>query len=237
MPLNPAKSEPWIENETSSPGVVGAHMHEAVRQEAIASATDDKGADPVEQRGAPRLRLLIRAAKLVSSDGEYLCIVRDASEGGVSVRLFHPLPAEVSLVLELQNGDRYPLVRVWEEDGKAGFRFENPADLERIVESPSRFAKRAVRVNVSIPCVVRFGEREVYATLLNISQQGGRITTSERLSLVQRIRIEADGFPELAAKVRWRRGETYGLSFENNLQFEELARLAFDMQQNLNAQG
>ncbi|KRA80353.1 PilZ domain-containing protein [Altererythrobacter sp. Root672] len=207
-------------------------MHEAVRKEAIASVTEDGDAEYSEQRGAPRLRLLIRAAKLVSSQGEYLCVVRDASEGGVSVRLFHPLPADDALTLELQNGDRYPLVRVWEEDGKAGFQFENPADLERIVESPSRFAKRAVRVNVSLPCVVRFGDREVYAMLCNLSQQGGRITTSERLSLVQRIRIEADGFPEVAAKVRWRRGETYGLSFENNLQFEELARIAFDLQQN-----
>lgn len=207
-------------------------MHEAVRKEAIASVTEETAAEVPEQRGAPRLRLLIRSAKLVSSEGEYLCVVRDASEGGVSVRLFHPLPAEVPLTLELQNGDRYPLLRVWEEDGKAGFRFENPADLERIVESPSRFAKRAVRVNLNLPCVVRFGEREVYAKLCNLSQQGGRIVTAERLSLVQRIRIEADGLAELAAKVRWRRGETYGLSFENNLQFEELARIAFDVQRN-----
>ncbi|MBO9517769.1 MAG: PilZ domain-containing protein [Porphyrobacter sp.] len=207
-------------------------MNKAARQDVIASVTEDASSEFAEQRGAPRLRLLIRAAKLVSSEGEYLCVVRDASEGGVSVRLFHPLPTDAPLTLELQNGDRYPLLCVWEEEGKAGFRFENPADLERIVESPSRFAKRAVRMNISLPCVVRFGEREVNATLCNLSQQGGRIITPERLSLVQRIRIEAEGFPELAAKVRWRRGETYGLSFENNLQFEELARIAFDVQQN-----
>jgi hypothetical protein len=207
-------------------------MHEADRKQAIASVTVEANAEFAEQRGAPRLRLLIRAAKLVGPEGEYLCVVRDASEGGVSVRLFHPLPAEGPLTLELQNGDRYPLLPVWEEDGKAGFRFENPADLERIVESPSRFAKRAVRVNISLPCILRFGDREVYATLCNLSQQGGRIITAERLSLVQRIRIEAEGFPEVAAKVRWRRGETYGLSFENNLQFEELARIAYDVQQN-----
>ena len=142
-----------------------------------------------EQRSAPRFTLLIRSAKLVSPDSEYLCVVRDASESGVSVRLFHPLPPEVPLALEMPNGDILPLERVWEEEGKAGFRFNAPVDIARIVESPSQFARRGVRV-----------------------------------------RIVAEGMPEVAGKVRWRRNDDYGLSFEDTFQFAELAALAFDLQ-------
>jgi hypothetical protein len=183
-----------------------------------------------DQRVAPRFTLLIRSAKLVSADSEYLCVVRDASETGVSVRLFHPLPPEVPLALEMPNGDVHQLERVWEEEGKAGFRFGAPVDIARIVESPSRFAKRAVRVRLQVPCDVLVGVRRVAGTICNLSQQGAQIRTQEKLSLIQRVKIVAEGMPQVAGKVRWRSNDNYGLSFEDTFQFAELAALAFDLQ-------
>lgn len=183
-----------------------------------------------DQRAAPRFTLLIRSAKLVSDDSEFLCVVRDASETGISVRLFHPLPPDVPLTLEMPNGDRHPLERVWEEEGKAGFRFIEQVDIGRIVESPSLFARRAVRVRLQVPCDLVVGVRRVAATICNLSQQGAQIQTQERLSLIQRVKILADGMPEVAGKVRWRSNDNYGLSFEDTFQFAELAALAFDLQ-------
>jgi hypothetical protein len=201
-------------------------MRDVVRQEEAVPAAD---ADGSEQRSAPRFTLLIRAAKLIGPAGEFLCVVRDASESGVSVRLFHPLPAEVSLSLEMPNGDSLPLERVWEEEGKAGFRFAGKVDIERIVECPSRFSRRAVRVNVEVPCDLLVGIRRVPGTIHNLSQQGALITTLEKLSLMQRVRIKAEGMPEITGKVRWRRNDSYGLSFEDTFQFAELAALAFEL--------
>lgn len=193
----------------------------------LSPAGEASGAD---QRSAPRFTLLIRAAKLTSPDCEFLCVVRDASETGVSVRLFHPLPPEIPLTLELPNGDRHLLERVWEADGKAGFSFAEPTSFERLVESPSRFSKRAVRVRLEVPCDLMAGLRWVGATIGNISQQGALIRTQERLSLIQRVKLRAEGMPEVAAKVRWRRNDEYGLSFEDTFQFAELATLAFELQ-------
>jgi hypothetical protein len=193
-----------------------------------ASAPDaSKAAD---QRCAPRFTLLIRSAKLVSPDAEYLCVVRDASESGVSVRLFHPLPPAVPLTLEMPNGDRHPVERVWEEEGKAGFRFPAPVDIARIVENPSRFARRAVRVRLQVPCDLVVGSRMVPGTICNLSQQGAQICTAEKLLLIQRVKILAEGMPEVAGKVRWRSDDNYGLSFEDTFQFAQLAALAFDLQ-------
>jgi len=186
--------------------------------------------DPSDQRTAPRFTLLIRAAKLTHPDAEFLCVVRDASESGVSVRLFHPLPADLEFTLELPNGDRHALERVWEEEGKAGFRFPKPVALERIVEARGGYAKRPVRLRLEVPCTMIAGLRRVQATIDNLSQQGAQIRTPEHLSLAQRVKLEIDGVPAVAARVRWRRNDRYGLSFEDTFQFAELAALAFDLQ-------
>jgi len=208
-------------------------MRDVVRHgDAVPEPLVNAGADADDERSAPRFTLLIRSAKLTTADAEYLCVVRDASASGISVRLFHPLPADVPLTLELPNGDRHALERVWEEEGKAGFRFEKPTELERIVEGPSRFSKRALRVSLEMPCDLVAGIRRCKGTLRNLSQQGALISTEERLSLAQRIKLTARGLPEVAAKVRWRRNEQYGLTFEDNLQFSDLALIVFQLQQN-----
>jgi hypothetical protein len=208
-------------------------MREAMRHgDAVPEPLVNAEAAPEDERSAPRFTLLIRSAKLTTPEAEYLCVVRDASASGISVRLFHPLPPEVPLTLELPNGDRHQLERVWENDGKAGFRFAKATELERIVEGPSRFSKRALRVNLEMPCDIVAGLRRAKATLRNLSQQGALICTEEKLSLVQRVKLSAPGMPEVAAKVRWRRNDQYGLSFEDNFQFSDLALIVYDLQQN-----
>jgi len=223
MTVDRSCSKLWADTGTVRPHISGAPMRTAARHDGLAPVPPEAGENRAEQRSAPRFTLLIRSAKLVSPEGEYLCVVRNASECGVSVRLFHPLPPDVPFALELPNGDRHPLGRVWEEPGKAGFSFAKRTDIERIVEGPSRFSKRAMRVNLEVPCELLVGARKVAATLRNLSQQGALVSADEALSLVQRIQLRAEGMPEVAAKVRWRRNGQYGLSFEGNFQFGDLA--------------
>jgi hypothetical protein len=146
------------------------------------------------------------------------------------VRLFHALPTDVDFTLELPNGDRHALERVWETEGKAGFRFRDVVALERIVEARGGYAKRPVRLRLEVPCRMVAGLRRVQATIANLSQQGAQITTAEHLSLAQRVKLEIEGVPVIAARVRWRRNDRYGLSFEDTFQFAELAALAFELQ-------
>src|SRR3569623_2023371 len=61
-----------------------------------------------EQRTAARYTPLIRTAKITGVSGEFLCVVSDISATGVSVRLFHPLPRDNSLKLEMPNGEQLP---------------------------------------------------------------------------------------------------------------------------------
>ena len=206
-------------------------MGEVLRSEAGLAVPIGTVCDTGEQRGAPRFTLLIRAAKLITPVGEYMCVVRDASETGVNVRLFHQLPDCGKMLLELQNGDQHELELVWQDHDRAGLRFCGPVDISRIVESPSRFAKRPVRIRLNHAGVLSATQENVACTIQDISQQGAKVISDHRFSIDQRVKLSAAGLPEVNTKVRWRRDDMYGLVFEDTFQFGDLARIVDRVQQ------
>lgn len=208
-------------------------MRQALRSEAAFAAAATGGQGLVEKRTAPRFTLLIRAAKLITPEGEFLCVIRDASESGVSVRIFHALPDCGGMLVELQNGDRYELELIWQEQDRAGFRFTGPTDIARIIESPSRFSKRPIRLNLEAAAEIETGGRIEGAKVLDISQQGAKISCNARFSIDQRVKLRAPGMRETHAKVRWRRDDTCGLIFEDTYQFGELARIVELLQRDM----
>lgn len=197
-------------------------------------AGDDPAQGSEESRVSPRFTLLIRTAKLICSTGEYLCIVRDASSTGVSIRTFHPLPDNKQLTLELPNGDRHEVERIWEKEGSAGFRFLVPVDIDRLLHNKSRFPKRAVRLRLQLPALVSCHGNTAGVVIRNLSQQGAQIECPLYLAIDQHLRLEADNLPLIQARVRWRKGSNYGLVFDDTFQFAELARLAAQLQGSCN---
>lgn len=205
-------------------------MGNLVGTDAFAATRASVPADLAEMRAAPRYTLLIRAAKLISRQGEFLCVVRDASEAGISVRIFHPLPASASMAIELQNGDRNQVELVWQDEERAGFRFTDRADIARIIESPSAFTRRPVRINLAAPALVEALGRCTYATIQDISQQGAKVACATSFAIDQRVKLLADDMRDIHAKVRWRKDGTCGLVFEETFQFGELARVVWHLQ-------
>ena len=183
-----------------------------------------------EQRNAPRFTVLIRAAKLITPDGEFLCVIRDVSDSGISVRIFHQIPDCGEMLIELQNSEQYTVDLVWQDEERAGFRFKSEVDVARIIELPSRFAKRAIRLSLSAPAELVAGLQILPVTLLDISQQGAKIESAQLFSIDQRVKLRAEGLRETAAKIRWRRNGQCGLVFEDTFQFGEVARIAQSLQ-------
>lgn len=187
----------------------------------------------LNERATPRFTLLIRTAKLNCDQAEYLCVIRDVSAEGVSVRLFHPLPIETKdaqLVLEMQAGDCYPVTLVWQNPGEAGFRFVTPVDVEQVIRRSGRFPKRELRFAAELPVDLLAAAQRYDAVLQNISQQGAMIETGNRLAIAQTIRIESPGLPKIEAKVRWRLGERYGLIFDTTFRMHDLAEIVQSLQ-------
>lgn len=205
-------------------------MREAMRRDGLIEPRPATSVAGSELRESPRFTLLMRAAKLVCKQGEFLCIVRDASDSGVSIRLFHPLPETDYLTLEFPNGDRHSLEMVWHDSDRAGLRFAKTADLARLLDGPSRFGKRPIRVNLDLDAQLLAGASTSPARLLDLSQQGAKVICDTRHALDQRVRLAARGLPEVNAKIRWRRDNAYGLVFEDTFQFADLAMIVAALQ-------
>jgi hypothetical protein len=183
-----------------------------------------------EQRAAPRFTLLIRAAKLVSAQGEFVCVIRDVSETGVSVRLFHALPACTEYALHMPAGASYELARVWQRENEAGFTFTQPVEVGRLVNESNEYPKRGLRLGLCFPVTVNILAGSFEAEVENLSQQGARMICDRLLSIDQTLRIQMpdlSGKPrEVRAKVRWRRDQHYGVVFDDTFTLGDFARLA-----------
>ena len=198
-----------------------------LRDVRVMSADGGPADDGGDRRGTTRFTILIRAAKLVHGDDEYICVIRDASQSGVKLRLYNAVPSGVPLELELANGERFPVEQVWSREGFGGFRFPDKVPLERLVEvDRGRFPNRKLRLRTDITGTVHWGGANCAVTLENISQQGAAMNCDAHLAIDQLVRLETSALPPIYAKVRWRKAPQYGLVFEHTLTFEELARLA-----------
>ena len=183
-----------------------------------------------ELRAAPRFTLLIRAAKLVSAQGEFVCVIRDVSETGVSVRLFHKLPGCKTFALHMPAGAVYEITNVWERGNEAGFSFDEPVDVQQLISESGEYPKRGLRLGLCFPVNVSTLSHRFEGVVENLSQQGARIACDGLLAIDQNIRIEAPSLigevREVRAKVRWRRDSRYGLVFDDTFTLGDFARIA-----------
>lgn len=177
-----------------------------------------------DQRGAQRYSLMLRAAKVMTPEGEWVCNVREVSATGLRLRFFHDLPEDRYLLIELANGDRYPIEVVWREDDMLGGRFGEAIDVSQFMAEPSPFPRRQLRVNLRCGALITAAGRDFRAQLLDISQQGARVDIGSQLDQLQTVRMEVPGLPLRFGQVRWRDGFSHGLFFDQPMRLDEFAR-------------
>lgn len=192
-------------------------------EETIEGGTAARAAQ--ELRGAERLTLMLRVAKVVGEHAELPCIIRDVSATGVRLRLFQPL-ADERLALELSNGDLYFIEKVWERDGEAGFRFSCEIDVDAFIAEASPHPRRQVRLRTLVPATARSRGAIHLVTLRDLSQNGARIESTGPLEFDQPLRLDAPGVPTIEARVRWCSHPEYGVVFERTFRLDEFAQMA-----------
>ncbi|MBV1691208.1 PilZ domain-containing protein [Novosphingobium sp. G106] len=183
-----------------------------------------------DMRAAPRSSLMFRTAKLLCETGEYVCVVRDISATGCRLRLFHMAPPDQHLFLELANGDRYAMERVWTRDDHAGFRFSCEIDVDHFIAEPSPYPRRPIRLNLKLPADVVVDGVAAPAVLLDLSQQGARIDAGRKFAIEQKLWLGVEGQPQRFGCVRWRNGYTHGLVLQQGFKLDELAHYALALQ-------
>ena len=183
-----------------------------------------------EARDAARSSLLLRVAKLVTQRGEYVCLVRDVSWTGLRLRLFHDLPDETFVFLQLANGEVYPVERMWTKGDQAGFRFTQPVDVNEFITEPNAWPRRPIRLKIEAAGLAFVGSTAISVNLKDLSQAGARIEAYGHMMIGQPLRLLVDGLPERWARIAWRRGFDHGLSFEAQFRLDDLAHHALTLQ-------
>ena len=183
-----------------------------------------------EQRAAPRFTSLIRSAKLVCGQGEFLCVIRDVSATGISLRTFHGLPVDQAVTLELQNGESYAMGEIRRSGFEASYQFDKPVAVDRLIDETWNYPKRQLRLNIAIPLTLSSLTRQGEAETVNLSQQGARVSCDREFAIDQTLRVSSPNFPETRATVRWRKDGHYGLVFDNTFSLREFALMAAAVQ-------
>ena len=196
--------------------------------------TDPQMDNPApDQRADKRFTLILRSGKLITAAGEFVCVLRDVSSGGLKVRLFHTLALDSACEIELSGGERYRLEPAWQQGDEAGLQFaDGPVDIEQFLEEAGPFPKRAIRLGLRGGWPVRLhGNGAILpAVMCDLSQHGSAVLCGSRLPVGQLVKIEAEGLGTIEARVRWRRGERYGLVFQQSFRLDALARMAHRLQ-------
>ena len=183
-----------------------------------------------DRRAARRSSLMFRAAKLLCESGEYVCIVRDVSATGLRLRLFHAAPPERHLFIELANGERVAMERIWERGDEAGLRFSCTIDVADFIREPSPFARRPIRLNIAAPALLTSEGRSSPVQLRDLSQHGARIHADWPVSQGGIVRLDVAGLPTRVGCVRWRRHAAHGLVFQQAYPLDAFAQHALTLQ-------
>jgi len=186
--------------------------------------TDDRRA------GAPRQRLLMRVAKLISESGEYPCVMLDVSETGTKLRLFHACPPDTFMMIELSNAAIYPVERRWTKGDTVGLRFTGSVDVSDFIQEPNPHTRRPLRLRTNHEVKVSAGGQLAHALMINISAGGACIEAGRQLPVSSLVKVEIAGRGERFAHVCWRDEYRHGLAFQDGMRLEDLARLALDLQ-------
>lgn len=191
-----------------------------------AQTTNAESGDAPYKR-AKRHQLMLRCAKLVCARGEFVCILRDVSEGGVGTRIFHRLPNEPRFTLELQNGFSAPMTCAWQRDERAGFAFNEEIEISAFLHEKSDSSQPGLKFNLNLPGIItddaRENEHEI--EVHHISQEGIGFASPERFAIRQRVFLRMKEWGLLAAKITTRRGGNYEAAFENSFSLRDFANL------------
>lgn len=183
-----------------------------------------------EQRAAPRFTALLRSAKVVSGEGEFVCVVRDVSTGGVRLRFFHRVPPDAAMALQLPNGEALEIGLVRSDQTEASYRFAHETTIERLICDSGVHPRRLLRLGLAVPLTLRTAGGVLPAVTRNISQQGCCLEAQGPLALAQSVLVESRHLPSIRAKVRWRGGGACGLVFDDTFSLRDFAVLAARLQ-------
>ena len=183
---------------------------------------------PPERRRQIRQLALLRVALLHAGGISDLCVVRNVSPNGLSARVYRKLSPGDQVEIEFRSGELLAGSVVWEEEYDVGIVFPRPIDVAQVLASrvSAQTVKRRALPRILVDCAGQLsnGLRSVEVRLRDISQGGASLVTPTPVTGLGRVRLSLPDLPPIAGVVRWTSGANLGVSFNECLAFEMLAR-------------
>lgn len=180
---------------------------------------------PTEEnrRSDERHLTLFRVGTLLLGDRRELCLVKNISAGGASIRAYCALKPETALHIELKEGQPIAGQVTWVKGSDAGITFAERVDVIELLKSNDDGPRpRMPRIEVRCVGFVREGAIVHRSNIQNISQGGLSIETANALTVGGDVTVTLPGLPPQGAAVRWKNGNRYGISFNSVLSLSAL---------------
>lgn len=182
----------------------------------------------VERRLQQRQVALLRVALLHVGGSKELCVVRNISSSGLSARIYRKLVGGEHVQIEFRSGELLSGAVVWERDWEVGIVFPALIDVEAVLASrwvtESSRGRSLPRIEISCRGRLKMGSRSYSAELQDISQGGARVVTQTPLISKGDAVLTLPDLPPVAGVVRWVGGIAVGISFNECIPFDRLAR-------------
>ena len=198
-----------------------------MQQERFHAASLNVGSPPERRRQIRHLALL-RVALLHSRGTSDICVVKNVSPNGLSARVYRKVVPGEAVEVEFRSGQLLAGSVVWEEECDIGIVFPRPIDVAEVLASrwSSEAQKRRALPRIAVECTGRLsnGLSSVDVTLRDISQGGASLESEAQAAGLGKVQLSLPDLPPIAGVVRWSSDTNLGVSFNECLAFETLAR-------------
>jgi hypothetical protein len=171
---------------------------------------------------------LLRVALLHGGGESDICVVKNVSPNGLSARVYRKLVAGEQVQIEFRSGELLGGSVVWERECDVGIVFPERIDVAAVLASGSviEAGKRRALPRISVECVGKLSTalESIEIVLRDISQGGANIEAKAAIADKTNVRLSLPALPLITGVVRWSSGTNFGVSFNEYIAFEQLAR-------------
>ncbi|WP_171012639.1 MULTISPECIES: PilZ domain-containing protein [unclassified Sphingomonas] len=177
---------------------------------------------------APRAVATLLVGKL-SHEGNpgQLCRVRNISEHGMQIDTIASLLPGLRIAVELRGGALLHGAIAWTKAGRAGVRFDTPADVGAILGKPQPEAAtlrpRSPRFAADIPARINSLGRSIDVVVADLSQGGACLKLQRTLRVDSEVILMIPGLPPRRCTARWSNEEYAGVAFHDPISYAELS--------------
>jgi hypothetical protein len=161
---------------------------------------------------------MLRVGSLMVEGRRELCLIRNISAGGMMIRAYSKIESGTRVTIELKQGEPVSATAKWTRDDNVGLEFDEALDVISLIStSLDELRPRMPRVEVNCTAWVREGAIVHRTKAADISQGGIKVLSAKDLPIGAEVIVTLTGLAPAPATVRWKDGESYGITFNRPL--------------------